>query len=134
MSQAKPTRYRHPNSKPAPGKLPGAIRCGEWIHVSGQGPLQVGTGNYLPGTVEDETLRTLDHIEKILQQAGADRRDVIKCTCYLADLDKFAEFHAAFVGFFGEDIPCRTTVRADLLRGIQVEIDAVAYSPEPKQF
>lgn len=130
MSSPEKTYYRHPDSPLGPGKLAGAIRCGDWIYVSGQGPLDMSTAKYIPGTVREETQMTLECIEKILQQAGASRKDIVKCTGYLANLDDFAEYHETFKEFFGDPLPCRTTVRADLLRGIQVEIDAVAFSPQ----
>lgn len=120
--------FAHPD-RPATreGGLPSAIRCGQWVHVTGQGPLDITTLEYVPGTIEEETLMTLTHIEKILQAAGATKNDVVKCTCYLGDLKDFAGFHAAFQKFFPDRLPCRTTVQANLLRGIRVEIDAVAY-------
>jgi len=120
--------FAHPDRPPARGGLSAAIRCGQWVYVSGQGPLDITTLKYVPGTIEEETLMTLVHIEKILQAAGAAKNDVVKCTCYLADLEDFAGFHATFQKFFPDPMPCRTTVQAPLLRGIRVEIDAVAYT------
>ena len=119
--------FAHPDRPARPGGLSSAIRCGPWIHVSGQGPLDLTTLAYVPGTIEEETLMTLRHIEKILHAAGATKTDVVKCTCYLADLANFPGFHRTFQEFFGDPLPCRTTVQAPLLRGIQVEIDAVAF-------
>ena len=119
--------FAHPDRPARPGSLASAIRCGSWIHVSGQGPLDITTLEYVPGTIEEETEMTLRHIEKILHAAGATKTDVVKCTCYLADLEDFSGFHRTFQKFFSDPLPCRTTVQAPLLRGIRVEIDAVAY-------
>lgn len=113
-----------------PGDLASAVRCGRWIFVSGQGPLDMATKQYVPGTIEEETAMTLFHIEKILHEAGALKDAVVKCTCYLADLNDFAGFHKTFHGFFGDPLPSRTTIGAPLLRGIRVEIDAVAFVGE----
>jgi 2-iminobutanoate/2-iminopropanoate deaminase len=117
----------HPSREPASGVLPSAVCSGPWIYVSGQGPLDLATMQYVPGTIEEETEMTLAHIETILARAGAGKADVVKCTCYLSNLDDFPGFHRAFGKFFGDPMPARTTVRADLLRGIRVEIDAVAF-------
>lgn len=119
--------FAHPERSGGPGKLASAIRCGQWIYVSGQGPLDMKTAQYMPGTIEEETALTLSHIEKILIEAGAGKKDTVKCTCYLADLNDFPGFHQAFQIFFGDPLPCRTTVQAQLLRGIRIEIDAVAF-------
>lgn len=117
----------HPERPQRPGNLASAIRCGQWIHVSGQGPLDMRTLEYLPGTIEEETALTLSHIARILAEAGADKSHIVKCTGYLADLADFAGYHRAFQEFFGDPLPARTTVGAPLLRGIRVEIDAVAF-------
>jgi 2-iminobutanoate/2-iminopropanoate deaminase len=118
----------HPEKPNGPGQLSSAIRCGAWIHVSGQGPLDMKTAQYRMGTIEEETALTLSHIEKILAEAGAKKTDIVKCTAYLSNLEDFPGYHRTFQEFFaGGPLPCRTTVGAPLLRGIKVEIDAVAF-------
>lgn len=119
--------FAHPDRPASGGEISSAIRCGQWVYVSGQGPLDITTLEYVPGSIEEETLMTLVHIERILQATGATKIDVVKCTCYLANLEDFAGFHAIFKSFFPDRLPCRTTVQSPLLRGIRVEIDAVAY-------
>jgi len=120
--------FNHPERPPAPGKLASAVRCGPWVYVSGQGPLDLKTQEYRPGTIEEETALTLSYIERLVVQAGGKKSDIIKCTCYLNDLGDFPGFHKAFQQFFaGLQLPARTTVGATLLHGIKVEIDAVAY-------
>ncbi len=109
------------------GKIAAGIRCGPWLYISGQGPLDLETMQHVPGTIEEETDLTMHHIEQIVLAAGGSRSDIVKCTCYLADLEDFAGFHSAFTRFFVSNLPCRTTVQAPLLRGIRVEIDAIAY-------
>lgn len=117
----------HPDRPNTTGELVSGIRCGQWIYVSGQGPLDVRTLHYEPNTIEKETELTLSHIEKILAEAGASKSHIVKCTCYLSDLSDFAGFHRAFQSFFGDNLPARTTVQAPLLRSIRVEIDAIAF-------
>jgi 2-iminobutanoate/2-iminopropanoate deaminase len=57
--------------------------------------------------------------------------DVVRCTVWLEDLDEFARYNAVYETYFGDPKPTRATVRADLLGGIKVEIEATAYLPEP---
>ena len=127
MTVEQKLHFSHPERSNAPGKLASAIRCGQWIYLSGQGPLDMKSAQYVPGTIEEETALTLSHIEKLLHQAGAKKNHVVKCTCYLADLKDFPGFHDTFRKFFEDPLPCRTTIQASLLRGIRVEIDAVAF-------
>lgn len=126
--------FSHPERPPAPGKIASAIRCGQWIYVSGQGPLDLSPSApalYTPASIEEETALTLHYIERLVVQAGGKKSDIVKCTCYLGDLDDFAGFHKAFQDFFADcKLPTRTTVGAPLLRGIKVEIDAVAFVEE----
>jgi 2-iminobutanoate/2-iminopropanoate deaminase len=121
-----PESFSHPAKKTPNPVISGAVLADGWLYVSGQGPLSVETGEYVPGTIEDETTRTLQHIDDMVQAAGGSKADIVKCTCYLSDLSDFAGFHQAYADFFSGVRPARTTVRADLLRGIKVEIDAVA--------
>lgn len=106
-----------------------AVESNGLLFVSGMGPLDRKTLKYIPGTVEEESLRTLQALEAILQQAGCTRESVIRCTCYLADLRDFPGFTKAFGEFFNGHTPARTTVGAPLLAGIKVEIDAIAELP-----
>jgi hypothetical protein len=41
-----------------------------WLFISGQGPLDLLTGEVIHGTIEEETLLTLSHIRKIIETAG----------------------------------------------------------------
>lgn len=120
-------RITLPGRTDDPTKIASAVRCGQWLYISGQGPLERGTLRYLPGTIEEETALTLAHIDEIVTAAGGTRADIVKCTSYLSNLDDFAGYHAEFTRFFQTNLPARTTVGAPLLRGIRVEIDAVAF-------
>lgn len=84
----------------------------------------------VPGTIEEETQLTLQIIDEILVAAGCTREDVVRCTCYLADLADFPEFNSTYAAFFASEVPpARATVQAQLLNGIKVEIDAIARCP-----
>ncbi|MFW6059568.1 MAG: RidA family protein [Phycisphaeraceae bacterium] len=107
----------------------GVVRDG-WLFISGQGPLDLTTGAVVGETIEQQTQRTLEHIEKILRAAGASRADVVRCTCYLSTMDDFAAFNRTYQAFFDVPVrPARTTVAAGLAAGLKVEIDAVAKLP-----
>jgi 2-iminobutanoate/2-iminopropanoate deaminase len=123
------TGIAHPQKKFTYGRFSPAIRCQGWIFVSGQGPLDMATGLHVPGTIEEETLLTLQHVEAILIAAGADRSCIVRCTCYLSDLKDFEGFNQTYASFFAEPLPARTTVQAGLMKGIRVEIEAIAFDP-----
>jgi 2-iminobutanoate/2-iminopropanoate deaminase len=124
-------RIQHPEAQTRSPHISSAVACDGWLHLSGQGPIDLATREVARGTIEEETRLTLRHIDSLLKAAGCSRGDVVKCVCYLADLKDFAGFDAEYREFFASEIPpARTTVQAPLLRGIKVEIEAVARIPQ----
>lgn len=107
-----------------------AVKAGDFIFVSGQGPLDPATNQFKLGDISSETRQTLENVQRILKACDADMRDVIKCSVFLADVNDFAAMNQIYTEFFGDARPARTTVQAVLPgRGTKVEIDCVAYKP-----
>ena len=106
-----------------------AIRSGDLIFLSGQIPLDPGTGELVRGTIEAEVARVLDNIRAVLEASGAGLDDVVRTTVYLADMADFQAMNGVYARFFGEGRPARSTVQvAGLPRGARVEIDVIARS------
>ena len=72
----------------------------------------------------------LDNLEGVLAQAGSSLAHVLKLTVFLADLDEFDAYDAAYRARLSEvTLPPRTTVQVARFRGEKrIEIDAVAAS------
>jgi 2-iminobutanoate/2-iminopropanoate deaminase len=102
------------------------LRAGDFIFVSGQGPLDPVTGQIVGETVEEQTARVLENIKAILETGGATMADVVKVTAHLSDLSLFERYNKVYATYFPDPKPTRTTVGSQLL-GILVEIDAIAY-------
>ncbi|WP_049580474.1 RidA family protein [Streptomyces sp. SBT349] len=109
------------------------VRKGPLLQVSGQGPQDPATGEYLhPGDVKAQTRRTLDNVKAILTAGGATVEDVLMFRVYLTRRDDFAAMNEAYGEFVAEHcpsgvLPCRTTVFAGLPNeAMLVEIDALA--------
>ena len=105
------------------------LRAGDFVFVSGQGPLDPTTGEIVGDTVEEQTMRVLENIRAILEAGGASMADVVKVTAHLSDLANFERYNRVYASYFPDPKPTRTTVGSQLL-GILVEIDAIAYVGE----
>ena len=110
-----------------------AVRKGSMLQVSGQGPVDPATNEYLfPGDVKGQTERTLRNVEAILTAAGATFDDVIMLRVYLTSRDDFAAMNEVYGEFVSARtpsgvLPARTTVMTGLPRAeMLVEIDALA--------
>ncbi len=102
------------------------IRAGDFIFISGQGPLDPATGKIVGETIEEQTTRVLENIKAILEAGGATLSDVVKVSAHLSDLAMFERYNKVYASYFPNPKPARTTVGSQLL-GILVEIDAIAY-------
>ena len=118
-----------PANVPVPkGPYSPAVRAGDFIYVSGQTPRDPVTGELGGNDVASQTRSTLGNLRRVLEQAGATLEDVVSVTVYLQQSDDWDAMNVVYREFFRGPHPTRTTVGADL-RGILVEISAVAYRP-----
>ena len=104
------------------------IRAGDFVFVSGQGPLDPATGKVVGDTIEEQTERVIANLAAVLQAAGGSLADVVKTTVFMTDLGEFAKMNAVYAKHFTSDpLPARAAVQvAALPRGARVEVEAVA--------
>ncbi len=121
-----------PPGLPSPrGPYSLGVRAGDFVFVSGQGPVDPATNQLSFGDIRHETRLTLGNIRRILEACGASMADVVKCTVYLADARDFAAMNEIYAEFFGDQKPARTTVEARMVAPpMKIEIDAIAYKPK----
>jgi len=104
-----------------------AVKAGGFVFVSGQGPVDPGTGEVLRGDIKSQTKLVLNNIRAILEAAGSSLDRVVKTNVYLDRIEDFADMNAVYATFFPENPPARTTLEAaNLPLGIGVEIDVIA--------
>ena len=80
-----------------------ALRAGDFVFVSGQGPLDPQTLAVLGSTVAEQTTHTLRNVLALVEAGGGDASSIVRCTCYLASIDLFDEFTAAYERFFAHE-------------------------------
>ena len=93
--------------KSTPSPLAQAIRCGNLLFVSGQGPLDPDTREVVSPDIEEQTRQTLANLERILDAAGATMANVVNMRVCLRDTADFPRFNTAFTAFMkgGEGDP-----------------------------
>ncbi|MBI2687745.1 MAG: RidA family protein [Acidobacteria bacterium] len=125
-------RYTIPGAVAPRGPYSHAVRAGDFIFVSGQGPIDPITNEFSFGSIEHETRLVLNDLKLILEAAGSSMADVVKCSVFLRDGRDFAAMNSVYGEFFGDNKPARTTVEAKFSNPtMKVEIDCVAYKPQP---
>lgn len=118
--------------KPAGPYSPG-ITFDKLVFVSGQGAADPVTGKLVGPDVESQTQQVLKNIASILEAAGSGLNYVLRCGVFLVDIKDFPRMNEVYSRMFGENRPARTTVQVVALPapGLRVEIDAIAYIPQP---
>lgn len=124
-------RYTLQGAATPRGPYSHAVRAGDFIFVSGQGPIDAATNQFSYGGIQHETRVVLTNIKDILEGSGAGLSDVVKCSVFLRDGGDFAAMNEVYAEFFGEQKPARTTVEAKFANPeMKVEIDCIAYKPK----
>lgn len=108
-----------------------AIQLGDFVFTSGQLPLDPETMKFPEGGIKEQTVQSLKNIQRILEKSGASLDCVVKTTCFLSDMNHFAEFNQVYEEFFGTTAaPARSCVQAAKLpKDALVEVEAIAFAP-----
>jgi 2-iminobutanoate/2-iminopropanoate deaminase len=116
-----------PNAPKAIGPYSQAVRAGDLLFLSGQVPLDPGTGSLIDGDIAAQTRRVLDNIGAVLAAGGRTFGDVVRTTVFLADMSDFTAMNEVYGQYFSEPYPARATVQvARLPKDARVEIDVIA--------
>lgn len=111
----------------AVGPYSQAITTHDLVFCSGQVGLDPATGELVPGGLEAQVERVIRNLEGVLDAAGCTLADVVKTTCFLAEIDDFATFNAIYARFFPDPPPARSTFAVKALpKSALVEIEAIA--------
>jgi 2-iminobutanoate/2-iminopropanoate deaminase len=113
--------------KGTPSPLAQAMRAGDLIFVSGQGPLDPKTREVVSTDIRDQTRQTLANLRSVLSAAGLTFANVVNMRVVLRNTEDFPAFNEAFREFLAGEKVTRTCIGATPHRkGVNVEIDCVA--------
>src|SRR5437868_6325190 len=121
--------------QPPQGAYSQGWRAGDFIFVTGTGPIDSQTGKLAGESIEEQTEQVITNMESVLAADNASLSDVVKVTVHLSDTAAlFARYNAVYARRFKPPYPVRTTVGSDLrqLPGMLIEADCIAYAPQSK--
>jgi len=112
---------RNANLPHSPG-----IRVGNYVFLSGMGPVDPVTGGRNLGPIAEQIRQTLHNMAHMLESAGSSLDRVVKTTVVLADSADYDELNRVWCEFFPADPPARTACALQLSNGNGVEIECIA--------
>lgn len=120
--------------KVATGKAPAAIGpysqgiiAGDMLFASGQIPLNPASGEVEGSDITAQAEQVMKNVGAILAEAGADYTQVVKTTCFLADMADFAAFNSVYERYFTAK-PARSCVAVKQLpKDVLCEVEVIAY-------
>ena len=103
-----------------------AVRCGEFIFLSGQIPLNPATMELVEGGIEDQVRRVFENLQAVCQASGGSLADIVKLSVFLTDMSHFPQVNTIMGEYFSEPYPARAAIGvAALPKGADVEMDAI---------
>ncbi len=104
-----------------------AIMAGDFLYASGQIPINPATGAVEAKDITGQAEQSMKNVGEILKAAGATYDNVVKTTCFLAEIADFAAFNEVYARYFTQN-PARSCVAVkDLPKGVLCEVEVVAY-------
>ena len=104
-----------------------ATKDGDRVYVSGQGPVDPDTGDVVSQDVGEQTAKTIENVEAILEAAGSSLENVLKANVYVTDMDDYETVNEVYGEYFSDPYPARAAVEVSRLPiEIGVEIEVVA--------
>ena len=101
------------------------ICVGEWVFTSGQIPVDPADGS-IPEGITAQAEQACKNVGAVLAAAGVSFENVVKTTCFLANMEDFSQFNSVYEKYFISK-PARSCVAVkDLPKGVLCEIEALA--------
>lgn len=115
-----------PSAPAAIGPYSQAMKANGFLFASGQVPLSPETGAVVGTTIEEQANQACSNIQAILAANGLGFEDVIKTTCFLANMGDFAAFNGVYGTYFTGK-PARSCVAVkELPKQVLCEIEIIA--------
>ena len=102
------------------------IISGGLLFASGQIPIDPATGEIEGTDIVAQAEQVMKNIGAVLSEAGTNYENVVKTTCFLADMGDFATFNEVYARYFTEK-PARSCVAVKTLpKNVLCEVEVIA--------
>lgn len=96
-----------------------------FLFASGQIPIDPATGAIKGGNITEQAELVMQNIGEILKEAGTTYENVVKTTCFLADMADFGAFNAVYEKYFTGK-PARSCVAVKQLpKDVLCEVEVI---------
>lgn len=96
-----------------------------FLFASGQIPIDPATGEIKGGNITEQAELVMKNVGEILKEAGISYEDVVKTTCFLADMADFGAFNAVYEKYFTGK-PARSCVAVKgLPKNVLCEVEVI---------
>jgi len=113
------------NAPAAIGPYSQGMTVGSLVFCSGQIPVVPATGE-IPEGIEAQAHQSCKNVSAVLEAAGTSLANVVKTTCFIADMNDFAAFNAVYAQYF-TSAPARSCCAVKTLpKNVLCEIEAIA--------
>ncbi len=97
-----------------------------FLFASGQIPIVPETGEIAEGDITVQAHQVMKNIGEVLKEAGSSFEDVVKTTCFLADMADFGAFNGVYEQYFTGK-PARSCVAVkELPKKVLCEVEVIA--------
>lgn len=115
-----------PNAPAAIGPYSQAIAYGNILFTSGQIPLDPSTGEVVGQTITEQAEQVMKNLKAVLEASATTLENAIKTTCFLANMEDFADFNTVYAKYFTQN-PARSCVAVkELPKGVLCEVEVIA--------
>ena len=120
------TTISTPNAPAAIGPYSQAKVVNGMVFASGQIPIVPATGEIAEGDITVQAEQVMKNVGEILKAANCGYEDVVKTTCFLAEMADFGAFNAVYEKYFTGK-PARSCVAVKTLpKNVLCEVEVIA--------
>jgi len=126
MEEEKMKKIETSAAPAAIGPYSQGIKIGNVVYCSGQIPVDPATGTVAGTAIAEQAEQSCKNVGAVLAAGGASYEQVVKTTCFLADMADFAAFNEVYAKYFTGK-PARSCVAVKgIPKGVLCEIEVIA--------